>query len=277
MRVDEQPETGSRMQPQPARHASSSRSRRWYFGIPAVLTLAVVGGLIVYLIGGGQPHSVASAAGSASGGSSSAGASAIPAVRAKPATVIPHGGESGRAALTALGSNSLPLPKKATTSAKAWNVGQGGAELSAVTSDLGVVMQDAGMRNYVPMKAACKTLAAQVQAAQASPPIPDASMQALYGKALAELANGAAACQTAIAQRADGDEYDATTENQAGLHQATSAFDMAGSKDIYLGPPRRSRPSAAAEHWASLPSPARGPGGRCHTVNSGLVLPGGPR
>jgi hypothetical protein len=197
-----------------------------------VLALVVLSGVLIYLVGGGQPHPAASSAGTASAGTASAGTSASPAVRAKQVTVIPPGGEQGQAALTALGSNALPLPKKAMTSAKAWNAGRGGTELNAVTGDLGVVMQEAGARSYVAMKSACKTLAAEVRAAQVSPPIPDVGMQALYGKALAEVADGAAACQAAITQRTDGDEYDVTTENQAELHRATSEF-AAGAKDMY--------------------------------------------
>lgn len=227
MSTDEQANPPSDIQPQSARHASPSRARLWYFGVPLVLALAVLSGVLIYLVGGGQPRAAASSA-----GPTSAATSASPAAPVKPVTVLPPGGVKGQAALTALGSNALPLPKKVRTSAKAWNADRGGTELNAVTSNLGGVMQAAGARNYVVMKSACKTLAAEVRAAQASPPIPDAGLQALYGKALAEVADGAAACQAAITQRSDGDEYNVTTENQAELHRATSEF-AAGAKDMY--------------------------------------------
>jgi len=95
---------------------------------------------------------------------------------------------TGSAALTKLGSTALPLPKKLQARVAAWDAGHGGAALAALSSQFGNVLQAAGVKQYVPMKRACVQLAAEVAAAQAGPPIPDAAMQRLYAKALADFA-----------------------------------------------------------------------------------------
>jgi hypothetical protein len=224
MSLDKEPEPAP---DGPARHASTSRSRLRYVIFPPVLALVALAGIIVYLVAGGQPR-LASASTQAPSSSASAGI-APHSVRT---TVIPRKGQKGRAALNSLHSNALHLPGQLTTSAKAWNAGPGGTALNAVSSELGVVTQAAGVRQYVTMKASCSILAARVRAAQAGPPIPDSAMQVLYTTALAKLASGASACQAAISQRADGDEFDVTTENQSELRRASLDF-AAGAKGIY--------------------------------------------
>jgi hypothetical protein len=232
--ADEQPEPAPDTQPQPAQQASVSRARLWFYVVPSVLALIVVSGVLVYLVVGGQSHPAASSTHPAASSThpASTSTSASPALRSKPAIIIPPGGETGSAALASLGSTALPLPKQFRAPVEAWYASRGGTELTAVSGALGVVTQAAGVREYVEMNAGCARLAAGVRAAQAGPPIPDAALQTLYATALAELADGAAACRAAIAEQPDGDEYIVTTENQLELHRAASAF-TAGARDLY--------------------------------------------
>ncbi len=219
--------SGSR--PRHVRHALTSRKPLSYVGIP-VLVLVFLSGILIAVVSG-QPHSAAASTQptpTVSAASTAVGTAA----GVKPVPYIPRGGESGKAALALLGSNAMSLPGTSVTSAKTWSAGRGGAALKAVTSDVGTVTQEAGVRNFVLMKGGCRILAAGVRTAQAAPPIPQASLQSLYAKALTTLADGAAACQAAISLRPDGEEYNVTTENQTELHRATSDF-ASGAKDIY--------------------------------------------
>jgi hypothetical protein len=74
-----------------------------------------------------------------------------------------------------------------------------------VTRLFGDALQAEGIRQYFEMKSACVQLAHSVSTAEARPQIPVGAMQMLYGKALAELAKGAADCQAAITMK-PGDE-----------------------------------------------------------------------
>ena len=94
------------------------------------------------------------------------------------------------------------------------------------------MLQAAGVKQYVPMKMACVRLAAEAAAAQAGPPIPDAAMQRLYAKALADFAQGAADCKAAISERPTGDETIDTRVNPAQLHRSLSLV-AAGATDLY--------------------------------------------
>ena len=95
------------------------------------------------------------------------------------------------------------------------------------------------------MKYACAQLADGGAAAEAGPQIPDAAMQKLYAKALAELAKGAVNCRTAIPSKPDGDESDETYIDATTLRLATSELAAAGAEDISV-PQRRSRSSAVS-------------------------------
>lgn len=129
-------------------------------------------------------------------------------------------------------TGAIPLPSGAKPAAAAWISGRGGALLTAVTSQAGDVAQASGLKQYVQMKQACVTLAASVSSAQSGPPIPVADMESQYQKALSELAKAAAACQAAISEEPDGDEYVSTTENSADLSASALAL-AAGSRDLY--------------------------------------------
>ena len=67
-----------------------------------------------------------------------------------------------------------------------------------MTHLFGDALQAGADRQYFEMKSACIQLTHGVSTAEAGPQIPVAAMQMLYGKALAELAKGAADCQAAI-------------------------------------------------------------------------------
>lgn len=86
-----------------------------------------------------------------------------------------------------------------------WAKGPGGRALAAVTAQLGVAMQTAGLKLYTTMKQACVALAASAGTARAGPPIPDAAMQHLYAKALTGIAADAAGCEHAISIRPGGE------------------------------------------------------------------------
>ncbi len=129
-------------------------------------------------------------------------------------------------------SGALPLPSSDQVEAAEWKSGEGGAALSAVTSQAGAVGQASAMKLYVEMKQACENLATSVSSAQSGPPIPVVAMEALYQKALSELATAAAVCQAGISEQADGDEYVLTTQNSADLSASIAALAL-GSKDLY--------------------------------------------
>jgi hypothetical protein len=78
----------------------------------------------------------------------------------------------------------------------------------------------------------CTTLASEVRAAQAGPPIPDAAMQRLYARALAGLSSAAAGCRQAISEDPEGDEELKIHLNHALLDQARLEF-AAASKKLY--------------------------------------------
>jgi hypothetical protein len=113
-----------------------------------------------------------------------------------------------------------------------WHADSGGSHLAAVLSGLGSVLQANGVRQYVPMKHACAQLAASVATAKAGPQIPDSAMQGLYAKALAELARGAANCETAISFKQNGSESAEAHLDTTLLHLSVSEL-SAGATDVF--------------------------------------------
>jgi hypothetical protein len=105
-----------------------------------------------------------------------------------------------------------------------WEAGPGGKALAAVTAQMGYAMQDAGIKMYPPMKAACVTIDADVRKAQAGPPIPDAAMQQLYSSVLAGVYSAASNCQRAISVRQDSDESVQIHLNKALLAMTRAQF-----------------------------------------------------
>ena len=83
------------------------------------------------------------------------------------------------------------------------------------------------------MRSACIQLTRTVSTAEAGPQIPVAAMQMLYGKALAELAKGAADCQAAIAVKPTGDDETIGFVVNATKRQQAASELAAGARDIY--------------------------------------------
>ena len=124
-----------------------------------------------------------------------------------------------------------PLQPTAPAQVAAWNAGPGGAALASVSQQLGDALMAHGVGQFVEMKMACVKLAAAVTAAQANPPIPDATMQQGYQEALGIFTTATADCQGAISYKQNGDENVQATVNTT-LNQATSAL-TTGAKDLY--------------------------------------------
>ena len=136
------------------------------------------------------------------------------------------------AAKLAEDGGALSLPTSMQSRVASWQSGPGGRDLTAVSSRLGQALQASGIRQYTSMKSACTQLASSVATAEAGPQIPDAAMQNLYAKALAELAKGAADCRTAISVASTGDETTQAHVDTTMLHQATSEL-SAGATDVF--------------------------------------------
>ena len=251
--MDEQPEppvgnqsSADDSRPSPAAQASRSGARFWLRIALPLMVLIVVVVATVYVVAGGSSHpATPTSLPAAPGTAASSGPGATPASHSPSATRkasghaggvqasgIPAGGLTGSAALTKLGSTALPLPKKLQAAVAAWDAGHGGRALAVLSSQFGIVLQAAGVKQYVPMKIACVRLAAASAASAAGPPIPDAAMQRLYAKALADFATGAADCKAAVSVRATGDETTQTRVNTALLHRSLSLV-AAGSTDLY--------------------------------------------
>jgi len=197
-----------------------SVDNRWLVIVPAVAGAVALASVLAYVIAGGSqpapPHPVAYA-------SPNPDTTEPTPQFHVPARVVP---------VTLPSTGAIPLPVAEQPQARTWRAGPGGAALAAVLSQAGDVAQASGLRQYVEMKQACVNLAASVSQAQAAPPIPDAAIQASYAKALSELAKAAAKCEAGISERPDGEEYVATTENQADLSVAAREL-AAGSADLY--------------------------------------------
>jgi hypothetical protein len=144
-----------------------------------------------------------------------------------PGGITPPGVASDGIAKTA-----LRFPKRLTRQVSRWEAGPGGTALAAVTAQMGYALQAAGAKLYPVMEQACARLASGIQTAQAGPPIPDAAMQRMYGRALARLSHGAANCRNAISIRQAGDETSEIHVHEALL--ARSRMELAaGSKTLY--------------------------------------------
>jgi len=179
--------------------------------------IALVG--ITLAVGGRSHQATSDGTSAATGGAPTAPGS----IKAK--------GNVPSAAQVAKSGGALSPPTNMQSSVIAWQAGPGGKHLAAVTRLFGDALQAGGVRQYVQMRSACVQLAHSVSTAEAGPPIPVAAMQMLYGKALAELAKGAADCQTAIAIE-PGDETLGTKMNATMRQQAESEL-AAGARDIF--------------------------------------------
>jgi hypothetical protein len=222
----------SRSESQPA--MSRFKRSRVLIGL-SVLGLAGLSAALVYIAVGGGAHQTASSgssvAGAAPGTTNSAGGGTVP------NGTVPRGTSIAKkqvisAAKLAQNGGALSLPADMKGSLTSWQAGPGGKDLTAVSAQMGTALQAAGIKQYTTMRYACTQLASSVAAAEAGPAIPDAAMQQLYAKALAELAKGAEDCRTAISVKPSGDETVQTLVDTTMLHQATSELSAAAT-DIF--------------------------------------------
>lgn len=130
-----------------------------------------------------------------------------------------------------IAKTALRFPKHLTRQVSRWEAGPGGKALGQVTVQMGYALQAAGSRLYPTMKQACASLASEAQTAQTEPPIPDAAMQRMYGRALAMLSQAAASCLSAISVKIDDESTDIHV-NRALLGQSLTGL-AAGSKTLY--------------------------------------------
>jgi hypothetical protein len=200
----------------PTGRFSLPRNKGTWFWI--MVSLIALAGVALVVVGGGSHQAT-------SGGTSAAtgGAPAVPGSKAK--------GKVPSAAQVAESGGALILPASMQGRVIAWQSGPGGKDLDAVTRLFGDALQAGGERQYSRMRSFCIQLTHSVSTAEAGPQIPVAAMQMLYGKALAELAQGAADCQAAITIK-PGAETLGTTVNATKRQQAASEL-AAGATDIF--------------------------------------------
>jgi hypothetical protein len=96
--------------------------------------------------------------------------------------------------------------------------------LSAVTAQLGSVIQASGAGLYDQTKVTCIQLGSSIKAAQSAPPIPYPTMQRSYASSLTKLASAATDCQNAITIHPAGDEGEKTDLNKSLLTRTKTEF-----------------------------------------------------
>jgi hypothetical protein len=217
--------------PRRSQSRATSRFKRARVSIGLlVLGLAGLSAALVYIASSGEAHqtpsSGASVAGAASGTTNSAGGGTVPR-----GTSITNKQVISAAKLAQSGG-ALSLPGNMQNSVTSWQAGPGGKDLTALSTQIGTALQAAGIRQYATMRYACAQLASNVAAAEAGQPIPDAAMQNLYARALADLAKGAADCRLAISVKPDGDEFVATYVDKTMLNQSISELSV-GATDVF--------------------------------------------
>ena len=213
----------------PAGRFSLPRNKRTWLGI--MLSLIALAG-VALAVGGGSHQATSGGTSAATGGAQAAPGS----IKASQVNQAPNSSSKAKAkfpsaAQAAESGGALSLPANMQSRVIAWQSGPGGAHLAAVTRLFGDALQAEGVRQYFAMKSACTQLTHSVSTAEAGPQIPVAAMQMLYGKALAELAKGAADCQAAITIK-PGDESPVIAVN-ATIRQQAAAELAAGARDIF--------------------------------------------
>jgi hypothetical protein len=160
-------------------------------------------------------------------------------VASLPAGQTAQAGTSARAgaADSQAGAPKPPVPPVALnprnpTQVAAWNAGQGGAALAAISAHLSTALMAHGIGQFIEMRRACVSLVSDVKTASVQPPIPDATMQHLYKTALDSLAAGAANCKAAITSRPNGAEGSVIHTDPALLNMALSELNI-GVRDLY--------------------------------------------
>jgi hypothetical protein len=195
------------------------------------IMLSVIALVGVTLAVGGRSHQATSDGRSAATGGAPAAPGSITASQGPNSSKAK--GKVPTAARVAESGGALSLPTSMQGRVIAWQDGTGGKYLAAVTRLFGDALQAGGARQYSQMRSACIQLTGSVSTAEAGPQIPVAAMQILYGKALAELAKGAADCQAAIAIKPTGDAETVGFVVNAAERQKAASELATGAKDIF--------------------------------------------
>jgi hypothetical protein len=213
---------------------SLHRHKSAWLGITlSLIALAgVSAALIAVTVGGGSHQATSGGTSAATGGAQAAPGS----IKASQVNQAPNSSSRAKsnapsAAQVAESGGALSLPANMQSRVIAWQFGPGGTHLAAVTRLFGDALQARGARQYSAMRSACTQLIHSVSTAEAGPQIPVAAMQMVYGKALAELAKGAADCHAAITIKPGGETL-GTKVNATMLQQSASEL-AAGARDIF--------------------------------------------
>jgi hypothetical protein len=216
-------------QPQEAAWAPAPHRRRWlWIALSAAVAVAGVAALNVP----GNSNAFPAAAGAPVSAPAAAAAS-----RPGPGLPNPDATEPVPAAVpsparVATSARSSHLPPKLAASLASWKAGSGGATLAALSIQLNSATQADGLRLYATMRLACTQVGNEVTAARAGPPIPDATMQGWYARALATLASAAADCRAGISVHPYGDEDIQAREYPKALNRSTAEF-ATGAVDLF--------------------------------------------
>ena len=212
----------------PVGRFSVPRNKRTWLGI--ILSLIALTGVGLAVAGGN--HQATSGGTSGAIGGTPAASGSINASQVNQASNSSKAkAKLPSAVQVAESGGALSLPSKMQSRVIVWQSGPGGTHLATVTRLFGDALQAGGERQYSQMRSACVQLAHSVSTAEAGPQIPVAAMQVLYGKALAELAAGAADCQSAITITPGDEELIAKVN--ATMRQQSASELAAGARDIF--------------------------------------------
>lgn len=214
---------------QPMRPGPGDGGKRW---------LIVVGSVAVAsLLGTGVALAAASSPSAAKHGATRSGPTVGTTTARQSTTNVTPTGPVGITSASSVGTNgvaktALQWPSGMNSQIASWKAGSGGSAMTAVTSQLGIVSQTAGLGRYTDTKQACAQLATSVATARSANPIPDMSMQQAYATSLSGLAQAAADCRSALSTRPNGDEDVDVTVNKNLMNKALTEL-AAASKELY--------------------------------------------
>ena len=209
----------------PPRHGN--RPGGWH---PRLLTLVFV----AVALGSISVGTYFAATSGKTGGNSTGIAASGPGQAAPAGTGSSAGGAASRTGALKPPVGPVVLKPKNPAHVAAWDKGQGGEALAALSAQIGTVLMAHGADQLIEMRHACVILASDVKTASIRAPIPDTAMQYLYKKALASLAAGAANCEEGISSRLEGDEDNVIHTDPALLNTAISELNI-GFHNLYSG------------------------------------------
>jgi hypothetical protein len=114
---------------------------------------------------------------------------------------------------------------------KSWYAGRGSVGVAAIIRAMTLLQRSGASGSFTAVGRACGTISRAVTTAESAGPIPDASVEKWYARALAEYQTGAAYCQSGVASRSVSQIRTATNDFRRGtaaLAHATSAIDAIG-------------------------------------------------